>query len=117
MNCNNMFATRTPPPIAPTCGPLPVAQQRRLGAITAHSTHSVPVTRVCTASARRSSVGSNTNTVGSRRTRKDQRMRSTVTHMGIRAIETYDSAFQLEPEAEMKLRELLSTPTFCVQVG
>lgn len=45
-----------------------------------------------------------------------QRWGRLVTRMGIRAVETYDSAFQLEPEAEAKLKELLRTPTFCAQV-
>ena len=54
---------------------------------------------------------------GRRRIRSSQRADRVVTHMGIRAVETYDSAFQLEPEAEAKLKELLATPTFCAQVS
>ena len=39
-----------------------------------------------------------------------------VARMGIRAVENFDSAFELSQECRSSLAELLSTETFCQQV-
>jgi hypothetical protein len=40
-----------------------------------------------------------------------------IAHMGIRAVENFDSAFELSQECRSSLTELLSTDTFCQQVS
>ncbi|BBN09647.1 hypothetical protein MPTK1_4g21480 [Marchantia polymorpha subsp. ruderalis] len=40
-----------------------------------------------------------------------------VVRMGLRAVESYDASFQLLPECEERLRDLLKSETFCAQVA
>ena len=49
--------------------------------------------------------------------RHTMRGQALVVHMGIRAVENFDSAFELSQECRSSLTELLSTDTFCQQVG
>lgn len=104
-----MHATRPPPPSS-------LIQQCRPGTIAAHSTHPRQFSRACTASQHNFVTNFSTSGIRSPQNRRSKRRSSVVTYMGIRAIETYDSAFQLEPEAETKLKDLLRKPTFCAQV-
>ena len=52
----------------------------------------------------------------SRRGSCRQRARRVETQMGLKAIETFNSSFELQPEAETALHQLLSSQAFCKQV-
>ena len=95
--------------------PVNRGQQRRTGACTACSSslHPRPSRGTAPHAKLLSAVP---RAPGSRSSRGSRRTGGVMTRMGIRAVETYDSAFQLDPVAEAKLRELLSTSTFCGQV-
>ncbi|CAM6103562.1 unnamed protein product [Calypogeia fissa] len=64
-----------------------------------------------------SSSGTSLMKVSSSSRSSGRRRASFSVRAGIRAVETYDASFQLQPEADKTLRESLSSPTFCVQVG